>query len=113
MIRRLAVTFFGLLVVLQVLPGVDSDGVLHTVVAALVLSLVNLTFKPVLLLLTLPVNLLSLGLFTIVINGFCLGLTAWLVDGFRLTGVGSALLGAFLLSVVTLIVNALLTKEPR
>ena len=41
------------------------------------------------------------------------GLTAWLVDGFRLTGVGSALLGALLLSVVTLIVNALLTKETR
>ncbi|MFA7332529.1 MAG: phage holin family protein [Candidatus Delongbacteria bacterium] len=113
MIRRLAVTFFGLLVVLQVGPGVHSDSVLHTVVAALVLSLINLTFKPVLLLLTLPVNLLSLGLFTLVINGFCLGITAWLVDGFRLTGVGSALLGALLLSLVTLIVNALLSRETR
>ena len=113
MMRRRGVTFFGLLVVLQVAPGIHSDSLLTTVVAALVLSLVNLTFKPVLLLLTLPVNLLSLGLFTIVINGFCLGLTAWLVDGFRLTSVGSALLGALLLSLVTLIVNALLTRENR
>lgn len=113
MMRRLGVTFFGLLVVLQVGLGIHSDSLFHTVVVALVLSLINLTFKPVLILLTLPVNLLSLGLFTLVINGFCLGLSAWLVDGFRLTSVGSALLGALLLSLVTLVVNALLTQEPR
>ncbi|MDP2360010.1 MAG: phage holin family protein [bacterium] len=111
MIRRLAVTFFGLLVVLQVLPGIWSDSLLSSAIAALVLGLINLSFKPVLLLLTLPVNLLSLGLFTLVINGACLALTAWLVDGFHVKGFGSAVLGAFLLSVVTLIVNGLLKKE--
>jgi putative membrane protein len=109
--RRLLITFFGLLVVLQVSPGISSDRWPTTAVAALVLSLINLSFKPLLLLVTLPVNLLSLGLFTLVINGFCLYATAWLVDGFRVASFGSAVLGAFLLSVVTLIVRALVEKE--
>jgi len=111
MTRRLLVTFFGLLVVLQIGPGVQSASIWHTAAAALVLSVVNLTFKPVLLLLTLPVNLLSLGLFTVVVNACCLGLTGWLVDGFDLGSAGSTLLDALLLSVVTLIVNGLLDKE--
>lgn len=111
MIRRLLITFFGLLVVLQVSPGISSVSWQTSAVAALVLSLINLSFKPVMLLVTLPVNLLSLGLFTLVINGICLYATAWLVDGFRVAGFGSAVLGAFLLSVVTLIVRALVEKE--
>lgn len=111
MIRRLLVTFFGLLVVLQISPGIHSKDWPTTAVAALVLSLINLSFKPMLLLVTLPVNLLSLGLFTLVINGVCLYATAWLVDGFRIAGFGSAVLGALLLSLVTLIVRALVEKE--
>ena len=112
MIRRFLVTLFGLLVVLQISPGIRSDSLFTSLVAALVLSLINLTFKPLLLLLTLPVNLLSLGLFTLVVNGACLGLAAWLVDGFDVAGFGSALLGALLLSLVTLLVNGLLNREP-
>ena len=111
MIRRFFVTFFGLLVVLQISPGIHSASLLSSLTAALVLSLINLTLKPLLLLLTLPVNLLSLGLFTLVINGSCLALAAWLVDGFDVAGFGSAVLGALLLSLVTLVVNALLKKE--
>lgn len=111
MIRRLLITFFGLLVVLQISPGISSKNWETSAVAALVLSLINLSFKPVLLLVTLPVNLLSLGLFTLVINGLCLTATAWLVDGFTVRSFGSAVLGAFLLSVVTMIVRALVEKE--
>jgi len=110
-IRRLLITFFGLLVVLQISPGISSKNWETSAVAALVLSLINLSFKPVLLLVTLPVNLLSLGLFTLVINGLCLTATAWLVDGFTVRSFGSAVLGAFLLSVVTMIVRALVEKE--
>jgi putative membrane protein len=113
MIRRLLVVLFGLLVVLQVSPGISSDSLLSSLATALALSVINLTLKPLLLLLTLPVNLLSLGLFTLVINGACLALAAGLVDGFHVAGFGSAVLGALLLSLVTLVVNGLLRKEER
>jgi putative membrane protein len=108
MLKRSLVTFFGLLVVMQLLPGIRADSLWVALVAALVLSLINLTIKPLLLVLTLPATLLTLGLFTIVINGACLGLTAWLVPGFAVAGFGSALLGALLLSLTTILVNSML-----
>jgi putative membrane protein len=108
MLKRSLVTFFGLLVVMQLLPGIQADSLWVALVAALVLSLINLTIKPLLLVLTLPATLLTLGLFTIVINGACLGLTAWLVPGFAVAGFGSALLGALLLSLTTILVNSML-----
>ncbi len=108
MFKRLLVTFFGLLVVIQILPGIASPGLWITLLAALVLSLINVTLKPLMLILTLPINLLSLGLFTLVVNAICLGLTDWLVQDFQVRGFGWALLGALLLSIVTIIVNRIL-----
>jgi putative membrane protein len=108
MIKRILVCFFGLLVVLQLLPSVAASSLLSTFVAALVLSLINVTLKPVMLILTLPINILTLGLFTLIVNAICIGLTDWLVPGFVIYGFGSAMLAALLLSIVTLIVNSVI-----
>ena len=108
MLKRTLVTFFGLLVVLQVVQGVQSANLVATLAGAFVLSVINLTVKPLLFVLTLPVNLVTLGLFTLVINGACLGLAALLVPAFSIAGFGSALLGALILSLTTLIVNSML-----
>ncbi|MDZ4231215.1 MAG: phage holin family protein [Patescibacteria group bacterium] len=85
------------------LPGVTVDGFLAALVAALVLGLVNAILKPILVLLTLPINILTLGLFTLVINATLVMLTAYIVPGFAVAGFLWALLFGLILSVVSMI----------
>ena len=85
--------------------GIHLEGWESTLIVAAILSLLNLYVKPLLFLLSLPLTLISLGLFMIVINAALLGLTDWiagLIDGvhFDVDSVGSALLGALLISIV-------------
>lgn len=75
------------------------------VVAALLLGLVNTLLRPVLILLTLPINIVTLGLFTLVINGLLFWLVATFVDGFAVTGFASALLGALVYSVISTLLS--------
>jgi putative membrane protein len=77
------------------------------VVAALVLGLFNALLRPVLLLLTLPINLLTLGLFTFVINALLLWLTASLISGVAIAGFWSAFVVALLVSLVTSLIDSL------
>lgn len=90
---------------------IQNLGVL--VLAALLLGILNVFVRPMLLVLTLPINLVSLGLFTLVINGFLLYATAGLVSGFNITSFWKALLAAVLISIVTAMINVLIHKEPK
>ena len=89
--------------------SVTSIGV--ALVAALVLGLVNTLVRPLLLLLTLPVTVLSLGLFIFVINGFMFWLVAKVVDGFHVDSFGYAILAALLYSVISWALSTLLLKD--
>ena len=80
-------------------------------VAALLLGLVNTLVRPLLLLLTLPVTVLSLGLFIFVINGFMFWLVAKVVEGFHVDSFGSAIFGALLYSVISWALSTLLLKD--
>jgi putative membrane protein len=82
-------------------------------VAAIVFGLLNTFIKPILILFTLPINILSLGLFTFVINAFILALTAFWLDSFHLSGFMVALLAAIVISIVSLILNILLKDTKR
>ena len=82
-----------------ILPGVDVDSWIALAVAALVLGLVNAVVRPILALLTLPITVLTLGLFYLVVNGLAFALAAWVVPGFTVTGFGWAILGALLVSI--------------
>lgn len=86
------------------LPGISVDGAFAALVAAVALGFINAIIRPVLLVLTLPVNLLTLGLFTLVINALMVQLAAALVPGFSVSGFGWALL----FSIVLFLVNAAL-----
>jgi putative membrane protein len=110
---RLTLNAFALWIVSLVVPGIQADGVLATFVAALVLGILNALVRPVVLLLTLPINLLTLGLFTFVINALMLEMTASVVRGFTVDGFGSALLGALLLSVVSFALNVFVNDRGR
>lgn len=97
----------ALLVVVHVVSGISIDRWQTTFVASLVLGLLNIFIRPALILLTLPVNLLTLGLFTLFINGFMFTLAASLVRGFEVMSFGSAFLGAFVFSIITFLLNRL------
>ena len=113
LLLRWALNAFALWVVSRIIPGIHASGVLATFVAALVLGILNVLVRPILLLLTLPLNLLTLGLFTFVINALMLELTGAIVRGFQVDGFGSAVLGALLLSLVSFALNVLVYDQSR
>lgn len=99
------VNALALLVAAALLSGVRVDTVSAGLIAAALLGIVNISIRPVLILVTLPFNLLTLGLFTFVINALMLMFVAWLVPGFTIDGfwwgVAAALVLAFVSAVVT------------
>ena len=91
----------AVLIAAHFLPGVLVDNYLVAVIVAIVLGILNATLKPILLLLTLPINFLTLGLFTLVINAVVVLIPSYLVSGFKVEGFLNALLFSILLSVVS------------
>ncbi len=86
-------------------PGVSLAGTGGLAVGALVLGLVNALIRPVLVILTLPITVLTLGLFYLVVNGIAFSLAAWLVPGFTVASFGAAVLGALVVSVVSWVIG--------
>jgi putative membrane protein len=79
--------------------GLEIRGVASFVAAGLLLGIVNAVVRPVVVVLTLPFTILTLGLFILVVNAAMLGLVSWLVKGFELDGFGAAVLGALVVSL--------------
>ena len=85
----------------EIVPGITIASWMALAVAALVLGVVNAIVRPILLILTLPITVLTLGLFYLVINGAAFGLAAALVPGFQIASWTAAILGALLTSVIS------------
>jgi putative membrane protein len=96
-------------------PGTTGERVLTLVFVALIFGLVNMIVRPIARLISIPLLILTLGLFTFVVNALMLLLTAWIADQFDLAfevdGFWSALLGALVISVVTFVLNVLLPDK--
>lgn len=92
----------------QFLPGVHVDNFTSSLIVALVLGIINAILKPILLILTLPINILTLGLFTFVINAVLILLVSNVVTGFVVDGFIWALIFGFILSVVNSLVHTFL-----
>jgi len=105
-----AINAASLLVLAWLMPAVTVASFGTALVAALVLGLLNAVIRPVLLVLTLPVNLLTLGLFTFVINGFLFWLAARFLEGFEVRSFGWAMLAAIVYSLISWTVSALLPR---
>jgi len=110
---RLAITSVGLWVASTLVSGISVQNTATLLWAALGLGVVNAVVRPIAVLLTLPITLLSLGLFLWVINAAMIGLVAWLLDGFEITGFGSALLGAMFVSLTGWVGNAFIGGKGR
>ncbi|MEN6462834.1 MAG: phage holin family protein [Syntrophomonas sp.] len=101
---RWILNILAIILTAAILPGFELK-IWGAVVGSIFLGIVNAIIRPVLFLLTLPLNILSLGLFTFVINGFMLWLTSVTVKGFDINGFGWAILSALLLSIISFIVS--------
>ena len=104
-VLRVLITGVAVFLAIMVVPGLEVDSFPAGLAVVLVLTVLNLLVRPILLVLTLPLIVLSLGLFLIVVNALLLELTAYLVGGFSVTGFWSAVGGAVVISLVTMILN--------
>jgi putative membrane protein len=107
-IARWIVNAAALLLVAYLYPGVHVGSFIDALIAAIVLGLVNAIIRPLLIILTLPATILTLGLFLFVINALMFWLVAEVVHGFAVDGFMSALIGSILYSILTLLTSWLL-----
>jgi putative membrane protein len=113
LLLRWLLSALALIGITYLVPGIHVSGFLAALVAALVIGIVNALVRPLLILLTLPISVVTLGLFLLVINAVLFGLAALLVPGFTVDGVGAALLGSLLYWLASLVINALIGIERK
>lgn len=106
-----AINALALMALPYLLPGIQLRGFGAALIVALVLGFLNALIRPVLIVLTLPINLLTLGLFTLVINGLLFWVTARLVGGFEVLGFWWAVLGAIVYSLISWAISSLLLRK--
>lgn len=100
----------ALLLVAHLYPGVEVKSFTSALIAALVLGLLNTLLRPILVLLTLPVTVLSLGLFLFVINALMFWAAASVLDGLKVTGFGAALIGSLIYSLCGMVIDVLIER---
>lgn len=110
-LQRWFVTTLGVLVASGILDGVNADGAVPLLTASLILGILNAFIRPILLIVTLPLLVLTLGLFTFVINALLLFLVSNLVKGFYVEDFWSAFKGAILISIVSIFANMMFGKN--
>jgi putative membrane protein len=104
-ITRWLVITVSILLASRFVSGIRVDSVLTAIIAAGILGLINVFIKPVLILLTLPLSIITLGVFTFFINAFLLELVSHMVPGFEVEGFLAAFLGALMISIVSWLAN--------
>ena len=110
---RLAITALGLWAADAMVGGFRIDGAANVVIAALLLGIVNALVRPVIVLLTLPLTLITLGAFLLVVNGISLAIVAWLVPGVSSAGLWPAVIAALIVSVVSWFASAFVRGDGR
>jgi len=110
---RLIITALGLWVASRIISGVQFDGWRTLIIAALLLGIVNAVIRPIILILTLPLTVLTLGLFILVVNGISLSLVAWVLPGFHVAGLGAAILGSIVVGLTSWVASAFVGGSGR
>lgn len=111
LLLRWLVSALGLILITRLIPGIGVESFYTALIAALILGLINAIIRPVVKLLALPINLLTLGLFSLVINALMFWLASTVVKGFEVTGFWPAFWGALIMSVVGWFSNLVLKKD--
>lgn len=110
---RLFLNALALLIVSTVIPGIEVRGVLPALSAAFFLGVVNAVVRPVLVILTLPLTIITLGLFIPLLNAALLKLVSLMIQGFEVHGFWSAVFGAILLSLISGLLNLFINDRGR
>jgi putative membrane protein len=100
-IARLLITALALILVTYIIPGIVVSGFYPAIIAAFILGIMNAIVRPILVILTLPITILTLGIFIFVINASIFLFVASFVDGFSVSGFVPALLGSILVSIIS------------
>jgi putative membrane protein len=112
-LQRWLVTAAGVLVASKIVPGIEANDLLTLLAASLLLGIFNAFLRPIMLFLSLPFLIVTLGLFTFVVNALLLLLVSKLVTSFQISGFWAAFFGAVVISIVSLIANALIGKPEK
>ncbi len=105
LLGRLLIAMVGIWLAATVVGGITVTGFGTVLLAAIILGLINAFVRPVFVILTLPLTVVTLGLFLLVINAALLGIVAWLLPGMEIAGFGPALLGAIVISLFSWFAN--------
>lgn len=112
-VLKLLLSALAVVVLANILPGVTVDSFLTAIIVALVLSLLNFLVKPILIIFTLPITILTLGLFLLIVNALIILLADWLVNGFSVSSIWWALLFSLLLSLLNSILHSFIKSENK
>ena len=104
-ITQTLVTAFSLILIARLLPGITFSGLGALIITAVVLGILNALVRPLLVILTLPITIVTLGLFLFVINGILLYATSLFVSGFTVANLFTAVVASFAIAVISFIVN--------
>lgn len=110
---RWLISAVSLLIISYIVPGIEVQGFFYALIAAVFLGVLNAIVRPVLIILTLPLTILTLGLFLFVVNGIMLMLVSLVIKGFHVNGFWPAVLGALLLSVINWFSNSYINSKGR
>jgi putative membrane protein len=110
---RTLITILGLLLASAIIPGVAINGTGSVILAAILLGFVNAFVRPVAFLLTLPITIITLGLFLFVLNAAMFGLVAALLDNFIVSGFWSAVFGSLVVSITSTIASWYIGPDGR
>lgn len=113
LILRLLLNALAVFVIANILNGVTVDGYIGAIIVAIVLSILNLLVKPILVILTLPATIVTLGLFLLVINALIILLADKLIDGFGVSSFWTALLFSVLLSILQSLLQSFLKDDKK
>ncbi len=113
LILKLLLNAVAVVVLAKILNGVSVDSYTTAIIVAVVLSILNLLVKPVLIIFTLPITIMTLGLFLLVVNALIILLADKLIDGFYVNGIWTAILFSILLSILQSILHSLLKEGKK
>lgn len=106
------ISALSVMLVAYVVPGFEVENFFTALLVALVLGLVNALIRPILVILTLPITIVTMGLFLLVINGLLLMLVSAVIPGFTVAGFGTAILGSVVLALIGWAINLVFKPKP-
>ena len=112
-ILRWLILALAIVIAAYLFPGIHVSSFGTALLSAMVLGILNAFFRPILIILTLPINILTLGLFTFVINAFLLMMTSTLIGGLIVNDFGSALLGSLIISLVSWLLSSFINDQGK